>query len=257
MDSSKPFNPFSLDGKNVVVTGASSGIGREIALSVARMGGKIIAIGRNESRLSQVLSELKSISQRDHQVVCGDLTRPDDLSLIIKSMDQPVQGVVHAAGISRLAPVRQMTLAHLREIQSINVEAPLLLTQSLLSKGLIAQGGAILFISSIAAHIGVPGVGAYSASKAALIAATRCLAAEVAKRKIRANCLSPSLVVTPLFELAMKTAGAESMARQEANHPLGFGMPADVANAAIFMLSDASRWITGTTIVMDGGLTIG
>ena len=172
------------------------------------------------------------------------------------SVEAPLHGVVHAAGVSRLAPFRQMTLAHLREVQTINVEAPLLLTQAILRRGLVAPGGSILFISSIAAHIGVAGVGAYSASKAALIAAMRCLATEVVKRKIRANCLSPSLVVTPLFELAMQTAGADSMARQEANHPLGFGHPDDVANASIFFLSDASRWITGTTLVMDGGLTI-
>jgi NAD(P)-dependent dehydrogenase (short-subunit alcohol dehydrogenase family) len=249
-------NPFSLEGKHILVTGASSGIGQAIALSAAHMGATVTALGRDQVRLENTLTELRAISAINHRIVSADLTQGEGLETALQALTTPFNGLVHAAGISRLSPFRQLTLAHLREVQSINVEAPLLLTQGILRRNLVAPAGSILFISSIAAHIGVPGVGAYSGSKAALIAATRCLAMEVAKRKIRANCLSPSLVVTPLFELAMQTAGKDSMARQEANHPLGFGVPEDVANAAIFMLSDASRWITGTTLVMDGGLTV-
>ncbi|HCL4103340.1 TPA: SDR family oxidoreductase, partial [Pseudomonas aeruginosa] len=147
-----------------------------------------------------------------------------------------------------------MTEAHLHEVQSINVDSPMLLTQALLKRNLVAPGGSILFIASIAAHIGVAGVGAYSGTKAALIAMSRCLAMEVVKRNIRVNCLSPSLVETPLLDAATQTVG--SMDGQRSNHPMGFGKPEDIANAAIFMLSDASRWVTGTTLVMDGGLTI-
>jgi NAD(P)-dependent dehydrogenase (short-subunit alcohol dehydrogenase family) len=249
-------NPFSLEGKRVLVTGASSGIGQAIAYAVAAMGGEVTALGRDRERLEATLAQLQAISPAAHAIAQADLTQPDGVDAAVAAIGSPLHGLVHAAGISRLSPFRQMTLAHLREVNSINVEGPLLLTQGILRRSLVAPGGSILFISSIAAHIGVPGVGAYSGSKAALIAATRCLAMEVAKRKIRANCLSPSLVVTPLFELAMKTAGEESMARQEANHPLGFGKPEDVANAAVYFLSDASRWITGTTLVMDGGLTV-
>ena len=147
-----------------------------------------------------------------------------------------------------------MTADHLREVQSINVEAPTLLTQALLRRNGIAAGGSIVFLASIAAHIGVAGVGAYSASKAALIALTRCLAMEVVKRRIRANCLSPELVETPLLDATAEVVG--SLEEERKHYPLGFGKPDDVANAAIFLLSDASRWITGTTLVMDGGLTI-
>ena len=131
----------------------------------------------------------------------------------------------------------------------------MLLTQTLLKQKLVHDDGSLVFMSSIAAHIGVPGVGVYSGTKAALIAMVRCLAMEVAKRRIRANCLSPSLVETPLFDLAVKASPA-SMEQQRGNHPLGFGNTEDVANATIFLLSGASRWITGTTIVMDGGLTL-
>jgi NAD(P)-dependent dehydrogenase (short-subunit alcohol dehydrogenase family) len=114
----------------------------------------------------------------------------------------------------------------------------------------------MVFISSIAAHIGVPGVGAYSGTKAALLAIVRCLAMEVAKRGIRANCLSPALVRTPLLDATATMVGATAMQQEQNNYPLGFGEPEDIANAAVFLLSGASRWITGTTIVMDGGLTI-
>lgn len=254
-----PFNPFSLKEKHILVTGASSGIGQAIAFSAARMGAIVHALGRDKERLSETLASLQEISPQAHSVFSADITQPEEINnaanSIIQSTSQ-LHGVVHAAGLSRLAPFRQMTLNHLREVQSINVEGPFLLSQALLKRGMIANGGSILFISSIAAFIGVPGVGAYSGTKAALIAGSRCLAMEIVKRKIRSNCLAPSLVKTPLFDLAAQTAGDDSIRRQETNHPLGFGTPEDVANAAIFFLSDASRWITGTTLVMDGGLTV-
>jgi NAD(P)-dependent dehydrogenase (short-subunit alcohol dehydrogenase family) len=126
----------------------------------------------------------------------------------------------------------------------------------LLKKQKIQDASSVLFISSIAAHIGVAGVAGYSGSKAALLAMMRCLAMEVVKRKIRVNCLSPSLVETPLFEAMELQSGTSSMEQKRKDHPLGFGKPEDIANASIFFLSEASRWITGTTLVMDGGLTI-
>jgi NAD(P)-dependent dehydrogenase (short-subunit alcohol dehydrogenase family) len=132
----------------------------------------------------------------------------------------------------------------------------MLLTQVLLKRNLLQDGSSMVFISSIAAHIGVPGVGAYSGTKAALLAMVRCLAMEVAKRSIRANCLSPALVRTPLLEATATMVGAGAMEQEQNNYPLGFGEADDIANAAVFLLSGASRWITGTTIVMDGGLTI-
>ena len=165
-----------------------------------------------------------------------------------------VDSVVHSAGISRLAPIRMTTERHMKDIWQINYEAPVMLTQRLLAKSQIANDGSILFLSSIAAYIGVPAVGVYSGTKAALIATMRCLAMEVAKRRIRVNALAPALVDTPLLEATGSVVG--SLDTQRAAYPLGFGEPADVANAAIFFLSPASRWITGTTLIMDGGLTI-
>ncbi len=247
-------NPFSLKDRHVLVTGASSGLGYATALACARMGAVVIGVGRDVTRLQQTQLALETISGLPHKVLCADLTQSKAREHVVASLDRPIDGVVHSAGISRLSPVRMLTEQHLREIQSINVDAPMLLTQALLKGNLIAPEGSLVYIASIAAHIGVPGVAAYSGTKAALMAMVRCLALEVVKRRIRANCLSPALVETPLLEATAAMVG--SMEDERRNYPLGFGKPEDVANAAVFLLSDASRWITGTTIVMDGGLTI-
>jgi NAD(P)-dependent dehydrogenase (short-subunit alcohol dehydrogenase family) len=247
-------NPFSLCGKSIIVTGASSGLGRATALLCASLGATVIGVGRDKVRLQHTLDALRLESSSEHRTECVDLTDGDMRTTFVSRLVEPIHGVVHAAGISRLCPVRLMTAAHLQEVQAINVDAPMLLTQALLKRNLIEAGGSILFIASIAAHIGVPGVAAYSGSKAALIAMMRCLSMEVVKRRIRANCLSPALVETPLLDATSEVVG--SLDEERKNYPLGFGSPNDVANAAVFFLSDASRWITGTTLVMDGGLTV-
>ncbi|AWY44408.1 SDR family NAD(P)-dependent oxidoreductase [Pseudomonas putida] len=253
MSADTGFNPFSLAGKRVLVTGASSGLGQAIALSCARMGAELIITGRDQDRLAKTFEGLLSISDLPHRMIEADLVVAAEREAVVKALDSEIHGLVHSAGISRLCPTRMMSETHLREVQAINVEAPMLLSQGILKRNLMAVDGSILFIASIAAHIGVPGVGAYSGTKAALIAMSRCLAMEVVKRRIRVNCLSPSLVETPLFDAAAKMV---SMEQKLEDHPLGFGKPEDIANAAIFMLSSASRWVTGTTLVMDGGLTI-
>ncbi|CAM3564466.1 SDR family NAD(P)-dependent oxidoreductase [Paracidovorax anthurii] len=253
MDSTN--TPFHLTGRRILVTGATSGLGHAIAVACARMGASVIGVGRDAARLERTQEALLAASGAEHRMVRADLTQAADRAALIDALGTaPVNGVVHSAGISRLAPVRMMTEQHLREVQGINVDAPMLLTQALLKRSLVAPGGSMVFIASIAAHIGVPGVAAYSGTKAALIAMVRCLAMEVVKRGIRANCLSPALVETPLLDATAALVG--SMEQERGNYPLGFGRPDDVANAAVFLLSEASRWVTGTTLVMDGGLTI-
>lgn len=247
-------NPFSLADRRILVTGATSGLGHSIALTCARMGAEVIGVGRDGARLANTQEALAAISSKAHRTIRADLTQATDRGAVIAELEGAVHGVVHSAGISRLSPVRMLTEQHLREVQAINVDAPMMLTQGLLKRNLVAADGSIVFIASIAAHIGVPGVAAYSGTKAALIAMTRCLAMEVVKRRIRANCLSPALVETPLLDATATMVG--SMDEERKAYPLGFGKPDDVANAAVFLLSNASRWITGTTIVMDGGLTI-
>jgi NAD(P)-dependent dehydrogenase (short-subunit alcohol dehydrogenase family) len=245
-----PTHPFSLAGRRVLVTGASSGIGKQIALSCAAMGAELVITGRDEARLA---ASLQSLPGSGHRSVIADLTVAAQREQLVDGLDA-VDGVVHSAGISRLAPLRQVSSAHLNEVWQVNYEAPILLTQRMLAKSLVKPDGSIVFISSIAAFIGVAGVGAYSGTKAALIATMRCLSMEVVKRRIRVNCLAPALVESPLLEATAGIVG--SLDEERKAYPLGFGKPEDVANAAVFYLAPASRWITGTTLVMDGGLTV-
>jgi NAD(P)-dependent dehydrogenase (short-subunit alcohol dehydrogenase family) len=243
-------DPFSLSGRRLLVTGASSGLGRAIATACAARGATVLLAGRDVDRLK---ASCEALAGTGHAIVSADLVEAEGRDRVVAQCGA-LDGVVHSAGISRLSPIRMATPQHLSDVWRINYEAPILLTQKLLAKNQVAANGSILFLSSIAAFIGVAGVGVYSGTKAALIATMRCLAMEVVKRGIRVNCLAPALVETPLLE-ATETVVA-NMDAQKAAYPLGFGKPEDVANAAVFYLSSASRWITGTTLVMDGGLTI-
>lgn len=250
-----PFdNPFSLAGRRILVTGASSGLGQATALACARMGAEVIASGRDAARLAQTLERLQAISPRTHRLQVADLTVAEQRLALAAELGEALHGVVHSAGISRLCPVRLMNAGHLQSLYAINVEAPTLLTRELLRQGLLSDESSIVFIASIAAHIGVAGVGGYSATKAALIAMARCLAMEVAHRRIRVNCLAPALVETPLVQAARTTVSTFDKHLQ--GYPLGIGQPNDVAHAALYLLAEASRWVTGTILVLDGGLTI-
>jgi len=242
MERAPTTNPFSLHGKTVLVTGASSGLGRQIAISCTRMGARVIISGRDDQRLSQTFADLEGDG---HQKLCADLTSAADLEALVASAPS-IDGVVHAAGVQRLSPIKLLSEKLLREVFDINFVAPVMLTQRLLYRGALTTGGSIIFLSSSSAHTGTPGVGPYAASKAALHGIMRCLAIEQAKRRVRVNCLVPSAVETPLWD--------EKLEAQRARHPLGLGTPDDIANAVIYLLADASRWITGSELVMDGGV---
>lgn len=243
------YNPYSLRGKRVLVTGASSGIGRAIAIEFSRMGATLALTARREAELGETLAALDS---GGHALFPADITDTAQRDRVADEVG-PLQGVVHCAGTSLLAPIRLASQKHFHDLHALNYEGPMLLTQRLLFRKQVQPGGSILFLASIAAHIGVPGVGAYSGTKAALIATMRCLAMETVKQKIRVNALSPALVQTALLE---KTGKHVSLEEKERDYPLGFGTPEDVAWAAAYFVSDASRWVTGTTLVLDGGLTI-
>lgn len=244
---------FSLEGKTILVTGASSGIGRQVALSCAAAGATLIVTGRSVERLQAVLAELNQAG-REHRALPADLMLDADIESLVSAAGK-IDGVVHSAGVSHLAPMRMISRAHVESQLGANVVAPMLLTRQLLARNCLREQGSILFISSISAHIGVHGVSAYSASKAALEGMARSLSMEVARKKLRVNCLAPGLVDTPMFEAAQSTTGG--LEETLAKYPLGIGKPEDVANAAIFFLSRASRWITGTTLLLDGGHTVG
>jgi len=236
---------FSLVGKTILVTGASSGIGRQVAVACAQRGARLIVTGRDAERLQETRALLQG---QEHVQVLADLTEVDGRERLAQAVSS-VDGVVHCAGRQRLSPIRQLTEKLMTEMYAINFLAPVMLTQRLLQANAIAPQGSIVFMLSTAAHIGTPGVGPYSAMKSALLGIIRCLSMEQAKRKIRVNGVSPSAVVTPIWDAAHLEA-------QKKRHPLGLGTPDDVANAVVYLLSDASRWVTGTSLVMDGGAVL-
>lgn len=244
-------NPFSLKGRHVLVTGASSGIGRAIAVESARAGARLTILGRDPNRLEQTLAGLLGIG---HNAVRFDLKDPDDIVQMVSSLEK-VDGVVHSAGITRVAPVKFITQADFNEIMSVNVYAAMELTKQLLIHKKIKKASSLVFVSSVAGGI-LPstGQGVYAASKGALSAYAKVLALELAPRQIRANNILSAMVRTPLLD-AMGIS-AEALASDEAKYPLGYGNPEDVAWAAVYLLSDASRWMTGNNLVIDGGITL-
>jgi NAD(P)-dependent dehydrogenase (short-subunit alcohol dehydrogenase family) len=243
-------DPFSLAGKRILVTGASSGIGRQIAISCAEMGAQVVITGRNPERLAATAEALHGDG---HTLVVASLTEAADRDRVVAEAGI-LQGVVHAAGVSRLVPFRMISDTHMDSMFASNTYAPLLLTKGLLAKKQIAQNGSIVFIASVASHIGPMASTAYAASKSALLGAMRSLGQEVAKQGIRTNCIAPGYVRTPLLEGLGQSGGNMGDLLELA--PLGLGEPEDVAYAAAFYLSDASRWITRNYFIVDGGLTI-
>ena len=240
---------FSLEGKRVLVTGASSGIGREIALACSREGATVIATGRDTGRLDETLQALDGSG---HARAAGDLRSAEDRREIVAAAGM-VNGVVHCAGTTGVRLFRQVDARFIDEDFATNFDAPILLTQALLAARQLAQGGSIVFIGSFAAHIGAKGSSIYSASKGALVPAARALAQEIgARQQIRVNVINASYVETPMTRKMQDTVLAEGETLFVP--PLGPGHPADVANGAMFLLADASRWITRSILRIDGGL---
>lgn len=236
---------FGLTGKTVLVTGASKGIGAAVALACAQAGARLIVSGRDLTRLEATLASLPGEGHRALPAEQTDSAALKQLATDCGTLD----GVVHSAGIRGLAPMKIVGEDFLREVMNTNYLAPMMLTRHLLSRQAIRSGGAIVFMSSIAALTGTAGVGPYAGSKAALIGTLRPLALELARRNIRANALCPGLVETTLIT-EDKSWFEESCKR----YPLGIGQPEDVALACVYLLSAASAKITGQAISMDGGV---
>ena len=244
-------NPFTLEKKVILVTGASSGIGRATCVGIAQAGGTVIATGRSEPRLAETMGLLQG---QNHQSFAADLTQAEERAALIKTLP-PVSGVFHSAGVMKLVPYPFVTEKHLREIHQSNYEAPVLLTQGLFKQKRILDGASIVFVASTSGMFGARALAAYAGSKGALIASSRVLALEMAPRNIRSNCIAPALVETPMAAYASDSVSSETFEEGRKLYPLGLGTPEDVANAAVFLLADASRWITGTTMILDGGYT--
>lgn len=242
---------FSLKGKRILITGGSSGIGRQIAIDVATMGASVTIIARSKDKLAAVVAALPG---QGHQYFSVDLTNENDLADFIKNA-APYDGVVFNAGIVEYAPVKFLSAEKIKKIFDTNFNGGVILSQQLVKNKLINKKGSLVFISSISSKIGVSGTALYASSKAALSAYTRVMASELAPQGTRANSISPGVIVTAMTGEATSLTAAEIDEKEKA-YPLGYGEPEDVSALTIYLLSDASKWMTGSDLVIDGGLTL-
>ncbi|WP_439565185.1 SDR family NAD(P)-dependent oxidoreductase [Microcella sp.] len=246
---------LELAGSVVLVTGASSGIGRSVAEHAARAGATVVLLARREAELRELCGELPG---GGHLAVPFDLRASDDIPDMLRGVVDavgPLDGLVHAAGVHRAVPLRSVTAAQADEMFAMNVTTGLMLTKGFRHKQVRGAAPSIVFLSSATALVGEPGVVVYSATKGAVAALSRSLALELVREGIRSNAVAAGIVQTELTEGIRTAIGAEAWSRVEAAHPLGVGEAPDVARAVLFLLSPASRWITGTTLVVDGGYT--
>ncbi|MBL7768551.1 MAG: SDR family oxidoreductase [Flavipsychrobacter sp.] len=240
---------FSLKGKKILVTGASSGIGYAICKAIDTAEGSFIAVARREEKLQQLLTECTGTN---HSFLRADLSIDTDLQQLVADISQ-IDGIVHAAGVARFVPLKFYSIADFHELQRINVDSILYILNHICKKKKLNKNASVVLISSLAAYLGTIGGAYYSASKAQLISLARVWSNELAASGSRVNCLAPGIVKTELVEDAFGRLSKEEIAIDEKKYPLGYGTPEDIANPVIFLLSNASRWITGQSIIIDGG----
>ena len=242
------FNPFSLEGKTILVTGASSGIGRGIAVTCSKMGATVIINGRNITKLK----ETESLMEPDRAIIkSGDLTETATLVSLVGELPK-LDGVVHCAGIGQRIPCKDLQIDDVNKVMEVNFMAPVMLQAELLRQKKINKSASIVFVASIASWSPSFGNSIYSASKGAIISYANCLALELAPREIRVNCISPAMVWTDL--ILSDGTDEEQLKEDEQKYPLKrYGTPEDIANLTVYMLSDASTWMTGSNVKISGG----
>lgn len=249
------YNPFSLEGKTILVTGASSGIGRTTAIECSKMGATVIITARNEKRLKETFDNLNTDWEQCHQMFIAELSTEDGIYGLVDNLPI-IDGVSLNAGIVKTLPVKFINQNALSEVLNVNMIGPVLLTQRLLKKKKLHKGSSVVFTSSIGGvMISTIGNTMYGISKGGLNAFMKGFALEMAANGIRSNSVNPGFVATNIL-----SAGIISEADLEKNmkaYPMGrFGKPEDIAYAIIYLLSDASSWVTGHTLVVDGGVIL-
>lgn len=245
-------NPFSLEGKTILVTGSSSGIGRGIAIECSKLGASLILNGRNVNRLKETLSMLEG---EGHQVLAADISKQEEINRLV-SETPSLDGCVLCAGIPQVCPVKHFKRGELEEIFNVNALAPMMITSGLVKKKKVHRGSSIVMIESISGvFVGTKGDVSYNASKGALNGFLKGAALELAGQGIRINAINPGLVPTNILNLTNEMFAEEHHTDIMVNsYPLKrYGTPEDIAYGAIYLLSEASSWVTGTNIVIDGG----
>lgn len=249
MQSAGQYNPFCLSGKTILVTGASSGIGRETAIVCSRMGATVVITARNTERLAETLNLLEG---DNHEMLFADLTVQEQSDALADAVP-PLDGIVHCAGLGDRTMLKMVREKDIERVMKANFNGPVLLQRALLKKKKVKPLSSIVFIASRAPFAPAPGNGIYAASKGALIAYAKVLGLELANQLIRVNCICPAMVWTELIQRDAEINGVDYH-EAEKSYPLKrYGKPEDVANLAVYLLSDASSWMTGSCIDITGG----
>ena len=242
------YNPFSLQGKIILVTGASSGIGQAIAIACSKMKATVVLTGRNLPKLEYTLSQMEA---GNHIILPADLTNEEDINELVNQLPS-LDGIVYNAGIGNRKPCKMITKDDINTVMNINFASPVLLQSTILSAKKINKAASIVFIASRAAMAPSIGNAIYSASKGAIISYAKCLGLELAPRKIRVNCICPAMVWTDL--ILQQGITKEELETAQLNYPLKrYGTPYDIAYLAIYLLSNASSWMTGSILDITGG----
>jgi len=254
--TNSPVNRFLLKGRRVLVTGASSGIGKGIAILLSQLGASVICSGRDEDRLQGTLGKLEGSGHTISKFNLLDIEKIRPWVSEISKQHGKLWGIVHAAGIQHTLPVGMINREKFEQVVTLNAEAAFFLAKTMLSSSIRDEhGGSIVFISSIMSIVSRSAISSYSFSKAALSGLAKSLAIEFAPKNIRVNCISPAYVNTPLLNDMTKKWDKDQIEDLIKRHPLGLGEIQDVAYSTAFLLSEAARWITGTNLIVDGGYT--
>jgi len=246
------YNPYSLQNKTILVTGASSGIGQSTAIECSKLGAKVIITGRNECNLKETFELLEG---EGHMLIKCDLSKVEDLKKITDNVNS-LSGIVHSAGLNINKPFAYATSEYLNNVMSVNFFAPVELTRLLIKSKKIEKSGSIVFISSVSGVLcSAPASSMYSASKGAVNGVVKGMALDLAPKNIRVNSVNPGVIETAIFDSGL--ISEKQLEENKNQYPLKrFGKPVEVALAVIYLLSDASAWVTGSNLLIDGGLTL-